>query len=286
MIRAGDKVRHPRMPGWGIGKVMAAPADGKARIFFVNVGEKVVLLEAAGVEKVEGETGYHPILDNPSLPELAKSKAHKGLPSALEDFLRHFPGGFEDATYLAKERNYKVAAGELLWALLNKQEFRALLKGDAFEEITRRALQVVNKTNLIYPNEKMGLKDGLAAPESKELFSRRLFGLLHGEASPRERFEGFADCLGKLGAAKWTTATYFQFLAFPSEHMFLKPKATQDAAALTKFELNYRPELNWLTYTRLLAFADFLEGGLVQLGMPPRDRIDIQSLMWCITLGK
>lgn len=287
MIGAGDKVRHPKRPEWGIGKVLEVPRDGKARIFFLDAGEKVLLLGAAGLEKLEGpEAGRHPILDSAALPKLVEGEAHRSLPSVRDDFLRQFPRGFEDHGYLANERNYKVAAGTQLWGQLNEQEFGALLARKDHDEVVHRASQVVNKTNLMFPNEKMALKDGLATTESKVLFSQRLFELLHGEGTPRERFEGFAACLGALGAAKWTTATYFQFLAYPAEHMFMKPQAAQQAASLTKFELNYRPEPNWLTYSRLLAFADYLRDELTQMGMPPRDMIDVQTFMWCITLGK
>lgn len=244
MIKAGDKVRHPKKPDWGIGKVMEVTSDGKAIIFFIHAGEKTLLLSYVDFEKIEGEEANHPILDNPSFFERATVKGHISLPDARVDFLKRFPEGFEDAAYLKEERNYKVAARELLVELLNEQTFRELLEARNFDEIVRRALQVVNKTNLIFPNEKMGLKDGLKAPAHIQLFSERLFGLLYGSSEFRQRFEGFAECLEMIEAAKWTTMTYFPFLAFPEEHMFLKPKITKHAAALTKAELNYRSELN------------------------------------------
>ena len=76
------------------------------------------------------------------------------------------------------------------------------------------------------------------------------------------------------------------FLAFPEEHVFLKPTVTQHAADLVKAELNYRSELNWLTYSCLLEFAGYLKTELVKMGMGPRDMIDVQSFMWCIAPGK
>ena len=41
----------------------------------------------------------------------------------------------------------------------------------AFEEICGRAMQVVNKTNLIFPNEKMSLKDGLKPAGRHQAFA-------------------------------------------------------------------------------------------------------------------
>ena len=285
-IKTGDKVLHPKMLDWGIGKVMDVTSDGKARIFFIHAGEKTILLSHVDFEKVEGEEAAHPILDNPSFVERAAVKGHRSLPDAKLDFLKLFPDGFEDAGYLNEERNYKFAARELLLELLNEQSFRELLESGNFDEIVRWALQVANKTNLIFPNEKMGLKDGLKTPEHIQLFAERLFDLLYGNSEFRMRFEAFALCLEEIEAAKWTTMTYFTFLAFPEEHMFLKPEVTKHAAALTKAELNYKPDLNWLTYSCLLDFARYLKDELVVMEMNPRDMIDVQSFMWCITPGK
>lgn len=147
-----------------------------------------------------------------------------------------------------------------------------------------RALRVVNATNLIFPNEKMSLKDGLATEDRKKLFSETLYQLLYGNADLEERFMWFARALEEIGAAKWTTASYFIFIVFPDRYMFMKPTVTQSAAEVSAFEINYRPKLNWLTYKSVLAFSDYLKSELSEL--KPRDMIDVQSFMWCIAPGK
>lgn len=287
MIKAGDKVKHPKMPDWGIGKVIEITPDDKARVFFINAGEKLLGLKYVTLEKVEGAAAAHPILDNPTFKEqVSKGKKHKGLPEARLEFLEIFSDGFEDPAYIDIERAYKVEARELLLELLNKEEYTRLLEAGKAEEVARRALQVANKTNLIFPNEKMALKDGLKASDNIQMFAQALFGLLYGDGEYRFRFEAFAACLEKIGAAKWTTMTYYPFLAYPEEHMFLKPEITKHAAELTKAELNYKPELNWPTYSCLLEFSRYLYHELVKMGMDPRDMIDVQSFMWCITPGK
>jgi len=284
-IKVGDKVRHPKKPEWGIGKVMEASLDGKTRVFFIHVGEKSLVLDYVKLDRV-AEEASHPILDNPSLHKLVRVKGHRSLPDARLDFLRLFPEGFEDVEYFKEERDYKVAARELLKELLEEQVFKALLVEQNYDEIVRRALQVVNKTNLIFPNEKMSLKDGLKTSAHTEFFPQRLFNLLYGEDDFQKRFEGFAKCLEEIDAAYWTIMTYFPFLAFPEEQMFLKPEITKHAALLTKAELNYRSNLNWLTYSCLLDFAKYLHKELIAMDMKPRDMIDVQSFMWCITPGK
>lgn len=286
-IVQGDKVCHLNMPVRGLGKVLEVTPDSKARIFFINAGEKLLALKHVPLEKVEGTESEHPILDNPTLAERARGKKHVGLPDAKLEFEHFFPKGFEDPDYFNQERNYKLEAHRLLRELLGPEPFGRLLAEQAYSEIAKRALQVINKTNLIFPNEKMALKDGLKkAPDNEAIFAQALFALLYDSGPMPERFMGFSGCLERLEAAKWTTATYLLFLAFPEEHMFLKPTVTQHAADLLKAELNYRPELNWRTYGCLLAFAGYLKGELIKIGMAPRDMIDVQSFMWCIAPGK
>jgi len=60
--------------------------------------------------------------------------------------------------------------------------------------------------------------------------------------------------------------------------MFLKPEVTRNAAASLAFELNYRPEPNWLTYKSLLRMAEIYREKLVDL--KPQDLIDVQSFFW------
>jgi len=156
---------------------------------------------------------------------------------------------------------------------------RLLLEGN-HDEVCRRALSAVNATNLIFPNEKMSLKDGLRDPDNKKQFARTLVDLLHGDPPFETRFNGYIGALEKLGASKWTTATYFPFLAYPQEHMFLKPEVTQQAATACDFELKYRSEPNFATYAALLEFC--LALGTVITDLAPRDMIDLQSFIWCI----
>jgi hypothetical protein len=49
-------------------------------------------------------------------------------------FLRTFPGGFDDETYLAWERGYKWAAHEGWDELLHRDEYRSLLRRKQFDE--------------------------------------------------------------------------------------------------------------------------------------------------------
>jgi hypothetical protein len=62
--------------------------------------------------------------------------------------------------------------------------------------------------------------------------------------------------------------------------MILKPEIIQACAERLLFELNYKPDLNWLTYQKLLEMAGLLMQRLSTLGA--QDMIDVQSFIWVI----
>lgn len=204
--------------------------------------------------------------------------------ASKEKFLRLFPGGFTDPKYLTDERNYKFAAHGTWCDLLNREEFENLLEAEQFQEICRRALQVESKTSLMLSRfEKSALREAFARETAAPMFAWGLFELIYGEGDFQNRFEEFALDLGTLTSKqtspyKWTIATIFPFLALPKEHIYLKPEVTKAAAKRRRFSLNYKPELNWLTYSSLLRFAEVLSEEVAELN--PRDMIDIQSYIW------
>ena len=199
-----------------------------------------------------------------------------------ERFLRFCPGGFSDHLFL--NQDYKVAAHEMWCDLLNETEFNRLLELEQDEEICRRALCVEAKVGLLLSQyENAALHDAVQGAASAQLFANGLFDLIYGKDDFQNRFEEFGKDLASLpqkktSPVKWTIATIFPFLAQPKTHIFLKPKVTQEAARRRGFSLNYRAELNWLTYSCLLRFADVRAEEVADLN--PRDMIDIQSYIW------
>jgi hypothetical protein len=106
---------------------------------------------------------------------------------------------------------------------------------------------------------------------------------LYSEEELENRFVAFAKVLENIDAAKWTTATYFLFIVHPEKHMFVKPTITQYSSELCGYEVNYKPQLNWLTYKSVLGFSEYIRSEISEL--KPRDMIDVQSFMWCIAPG-
>jgi hypothetical protein len=206
---------------------------------------------------------------------------------AVGKFLTMFPGGFDDVNYLGDrdegERVYKdYYAGEFRRLLMGGEGARLLSVGDLAE--FRKRLLHVAKINLLHFNwDQAPLKDALAADDAqvKNFFAALLDAC--GEGPSEKRFTALAGAFEKLPApgsdvASWPVATLFPYLARPDDHMFFRPKPTQEAAKRLAFDLNYKSNLNWITYNSVLAFSKWLLGQLKQYGA--KDLIDVQSFIF------
>ena len=199
-------------------------------------------------------------------------------------FLRFFPGGFRDETYVAWEREYKWTAHEKWEAQLGKPKFARLIRQRAFREIAALAVRIEGRTNLLFSFEKMALRDAVVSGSGAQAFAVGLYRLLHGRGDRARRFDAWCDVLSKLARRQrrvltWPVATVFPFLAEPQRHVFLKPRVTRAAAAAYGFEFDYLPQPAWEpTYSSLLRFAARVRRDLRDL--EPRDLIDIQSFLW------
>ena len=198
-------------------------------------------------------------------------------------FLRFFPGGFQDETYLDWERGYKWEAHERWTEHLGQDEFRSLLKAKEFSEIARRAVTIESRTNLLFSFEKMAMRDAVKSRPGAKAFADGLYDFLHGNGSLENRFTRWVGVVGELPRKQtrvltWPVVTVFGFLAQPRVHFFLKPMVTKRAAESYGFSFEYRSRPNWDTYQNLLEFADTVQRDVRDLR--PRDMIDIQGFLW------
>ena len=199
-------------------------------------------------------------------------------------FLHYFPDGFRDETYLDWERDYKWAAHEEWEAQLNKREYNRLLKARAFDDIAQRAVRIETRTNLLFSFEKMALRDAVRGRGARE-FAEGLYQYVYGRGSMRARFDGFTEVLANLPRRQtrvltWPLHTVFGMIGSPDEHIFLKPRVTQAAAAQYAFEFKYTSRPNWETYQSLLDFAEQVRRD--QRDLKPRDMIDLQGFIWVL----
>ncbi len=203
----------------------------------------------------------------------------------LKKFLHYFPRGFYDDKYIAWERGYKWNA-HLAWTeKLNNKELNALLADHNYPEVGRRATAIESKTNLLFSFEKMALRDGIKDTASAKIFAEGLNDYLYGRKSIEVRFEQFCQMISSLPVKQtrvltWPIATVFGFIAQPSDHIYLKPTVTKNAAAKFGFDLKYHSQPGWAMYQRLLEFASEIREYTKKL--KPRDMIDIQSFIWVL----
>src|SRR3982751_6853055 len=197
-------------------------------------------------------------------------------------FLRFFPDGFRDETYLAWERNYKWNAHEQWEEQLNRSTFRQLLHEGRHAEAAARAVRIESRTNLLFSFEKMALRDAVKSAPGARAFSTALFDFLHAEGPPERKFNDWCNAVATLPRRQtpvlpWPLLTVFGFIAQPRRHIFLKPNVTRAAANAYDYPFEYESHPNYATYDSLLAFTRTVRRDLRDLR--PRDMIDIQSFM-------
>jgi hypothetical protein len=223
---------------------------------------------------------------SPTRRPLARAKAATPSPGALRcrrKFLRIFPQGFRDETYIAWERGYKWQAHERWEETLDQASFRRLLRDGMHAEVARFAVGIESRTNLLFSFEKMALRDALRSAAGGRAFANGLYDFLHGPGSMEKKFTRWCEVVAGLPRRQtrvltWPLVTVFGFIAQPDIHIFLKPNVTREAARRYGFDFRYQSALSWDTYANLLDFAETVRKDLRDLR--PRDMIDIQSFIW------
>lgn len=212
-------------------------------------------------------------------------------PSALRfrrKFERFFPEGFQDQTYLDRERIPKWNAHERWCEELAPDRFRGLLKNGRYDEITWRAIGIGSAAGVMAPQEKAALTDAVRPPDAARAFAIGLWEFL--QASPgAETFERWSRVLESLpwledSRPTWPMATVFGFIARPDRDMALKPVVTRVAAREYGFDFWYHAQPNPRTYRSLHEFAATILLDLRDLG--PSDMIDIHSFIWVQGAGE
>jgi hypothetical protein len=212
--------------------------------------------------------------------------AKPGLPGAAlarRKFLRAFPGGFRDETFVDWERAYKWNAHRQWHDVLGGEVFLAFIAERRFQDIAQAAIRIESRTNLLFSFEKMALRDAVRSEKGARCFATALFELLHGEGSLESRFARWIDAIEMLPRRQtrvltWPLATVFGFIAQPRTHFFFKPTVTRAAARRYGVELPYASRPSWDIYKTLLQFVGTVRADIRDLR--PRDMIDMQSFLW------
>jgi hypothetical protein len=198
-------------------------------------------------------------------------------------FLRFFPGGFEDESYLDWERSYNAEASDRWHTALSKSAHCELITAARAREMATEAVRIESRTNLLFSFEKMALRDATRSEPGACSFARGLYDFLYGGGSAEAQFTAWCQVVSTLPRRQtrvltWPVVTVFGFIARPDLHMFLKPNVTRIAAARYGFDFEYQSRPAWRTYRSLLDFAELVRHDLEDLH--PRDMIDVQSFIW------
>ena len=198
-------------------------------------------------------------------------------------FLKFFPDGFRDETYIDWERDYKWEAHQRWENQLNQDELRSLIAAGDHAEVARRAVTIESRTNLLFSFEKMAMRDAVKPRAGSRAFAEGLYDFLHGDGNIESRFAQWIEVVAGLPRKQtrvltWPVVTVFGFIAQPRVHVFLKPMVTRRAAEEYGVEFIYKSRPGWETYKSLLDFAKRVSRDVRDLH--PKDMIDIQGFIW------
>lgn len=279
----GTRVRHINRPEWGLGQLLEDPNRERIRVFFENAGERE--FKTAFADRLVPERGaaaHSLLLDNLYLPEAGKSRPMTTIPEAKIRLQELFPGGLHGERMHGAERHFKdqLAAACRQW--YEPSQLSAALGTGRETEVLDWAARLVKHPENIFPAvfEKVAFGNGVKAATRVREFAEAFVAWVTPELPNPTAFESFARELEHLGCAKWPIMTAYRFLLHPQTDVLIKPANLCNAAEVARFEISYRPSLNWLTYSRTMDFYRHVRQQIADL--EPRDMIDVQNFIWCI----
>lgn len=204
--------------------------------------------------------------------EVSKQSAeYVGYDGAMARFLRIFPDGFSDQRYLAKERDYKLAA---IKRLNGDAPLDAALNGEVDPALVERS-----STNLFYKSEKIAFGDILRSQKGAA-FVQAAASMATGSLA--EGLSGMSTIANAIDRKSWPVVTYLPFLWKPENHMFLKPMTATGFAERVGHRLahEYSSEIKPSVYESLLDLTAETRSAISKLG--PVDNIDVQSFIFVV----
>jgi hypothetical protein len=207
-------------------------------------------------------------------------------------FMKLYPVGFEDESYIKGERGEPGAKGaeklkdsalERAEDLLSQKNLQELIEAGNFEDFHQMIFEILTRTKST--TQKAEATRFKNMPENmREAFARALQELLYGERNYSIRFDSLVAALDIEGGATWPLATLLPALVYPADHVFVKPTFFKKQALILDIDPKYDTTPNATTYEQFNETAKKTMDLLQQAGQRPRDLWDVHVFI-CKTLS-
>jgi hypothetical protein len=270
--------------------------DGAERSFRPDYWHKMEIVEVQPTEAVRIDRLARRNQE-PAPGSSRKSKAPPKKPEITFEqqvayFMKLYPVGFEDDTYIKTERGesqgksrdkLKNAAIERAEDLLSQKNLEELLGNASYEEIHQMIYDLLTSTKSTTQKAEATRFKNL--PEDlREQVAVALRELLYGERTYPIRFDSFVAALDVEDGATWPLSTLLPALVYPTEHLFVKPTFFKKQALILDIDPKYDTTPNSTTYTQFLETANKTMELLQKAGQRPRDLWDVHVFV-CKTLS-
>ena len=293
---------HQKRREWGLG-ILAWEKSNRRGYVFEN-GHVRVLAEPfyALMREVDRPLDEVRALYKCLKPELDAARAEHGseartprdtaVSMSFDDQVRvfrsEFPGGFNDARWLEKQRGREATkrlATHRDAALVEAQEqlgarsLKARVAAHEYPAVHREILAVLKRTDLVPATELAAFDNG--DPERQRTLVLAVLELLHGKGDFGTRLSrflsAFQDAVGQ--PAGWHLATALPALVDPAEHVCIRPSVFRAQAKWMAPRLTIPKSPTAASYLRCQAMAKLISNKLVDSETPPRDMMDVHDFI-------
>uniref|UniRef100_UPI0040486061 hypothetical protein n=1 Tax=Aliarcobacter sp. TaxID=2321116 RepID=UPI0040486061 len=169
-----------------------------------------------------------------------------------EEFLFHYPNGFEDEKFFPTMKKFNPSKLE---------EFtKENLKKENFSNpnlLIESFFKIIQKSVLVSLFDKLKFRDMLAGLTSyeKDMLSIELYELLHG--NQKDGFEGLVEFLSQYKLAKWTIISVVLYYFDRQNEYFIKPTTTKNVIKYFEIkDLVYKPTPSFEFYNSYKKILD------------------------------
>jgi len=191
--------------------------------------------------------------------------------------------GFDDPRFVHDEIEYKQSSIERARTLLSESALRELFGNGDYDEIVKRLETIGRDNNLLWYRvpQHGDLSILYQSGFNKPTFCEALIDLLYGSGASPERLGRYVDYVADADLPnKWTFPTYFLFVCYPENDIFIKPNSYRwfiDFIGLRHAHA-YRGVPTASAYAAFKNACEEIKRAFVKYDV--HDMVDIQSLIW------